>query len=47
MEIQAHNRMRKTDFAENSVSFVTRSDIRTCDVFTANNIAMSMSVSVG
>ena len=42
-----HKRMRKTNFAENfereSKSFV-RSGIGTCDVFTANNQAVTKAV---
>ena len=43
-----HKRMRKTNFAENfereSKSFVRRSGIGTCDVFTANNQAVTKAV---
>ena len=42
MEIQTHKRIRKAKFSVNKVkSFVRRSGIWTCDVFTANNQAVT------
>ena len=44
VEIQTKKRMSKANFAENVVNFVRRSGMLTCDVFIANNQAVTNTV---